>query len=58
MISKFNKSSVMVNCLTGSETSKGKNGKAIFKNERRKFDETEECCWREVSWFCRVKGGY
>ena len=48
--------SVRVNCLTGLEMIKGKNGKVIFNNERRKFDDAEECCWREVSRFCRVKG--
>jgi len=48
----------MVNCLTEYEMIKDKNGKVIFKNERQKFDEAEECRWREVSRFCRVKGGY
>ncbi len=36
---------------------KGKKGKVIFNNERRKFEDAEECCWREASRFYKVKGG-
>ncbi len=39
MISKLNKNSGMINCLTKSEMIKGKNGKTIFNNKWRKFDE-------------------
>jgi hypothetical protein len=35
---------------------KGKNGTVIFNNEWRKFDESDKCCWREVSRLCNVKG--
>ncbi len=37
---------------------KGKNCRTIFNNEWRKFDDADECSWREVSRSCRVKGGY
>ena len=57
MMPKLNVSSIMVNCLTVSEIIKGKNSKVIFNNERRKFDDAEECCWSEVSRFYKVKGG-
>jgi hypothetical protein len=50
--------SLRVNCLTESEMVKGKNGIAIFKNEWLKVDDAEDCSWREVAKFCRVKGGY
>jgi hypothetical protein len=58
MISKPNISSVMVNCLTRSEMIKGKNGKSIINNKWRKFDDADKYSWREVSRFCKVKGGY
>lgn len=58
MISELNINSVMVNCLTGSEITKGKNDKAGFSNEWRKFDDADECSWREMARFCRVKEGY
>ena len=53
MNSKLNKSSGMINYLIGSEMIKGKNGKTIFNNKWRKFNEANECCWREVSRFCK-----
>src|SRR5208283_5367148 len=57
MMPKLNVSSIMVNCLTVSEIIEGKNSKVIFNNERRKFDDAEEFCWREASRFYKVKGG-
>jgi hypothetical protein len=36
----------------------GKNDKAIFNNKWQKFDDANERCWRKVSRFCKVKGGY